>query len=154
MVVLSPRTPSGLPTVRCDARDPARFDDSRLPMPLTWWFCSFAVLFLYYPRIIFACLFFWPACFYDMNPLTAAHTPAAFQKIDKAPFVGQWLHAHISPLVCAGRDLEVALTAVTALLREDARIATPVHFVTRWHAYLDDLQPAYENYVVEHARLR
>ena len=89
-----------------------------------------------------------------MNPLTAAPTPAPFRKIDKAPYVGQWLHAYVSPLVRAGRSLELALSAATDRLRADARMAVPVHFITRWNSYLDDVQSAYEAYVVEHARLR
>ena len=96
----------------------------------------------------------WPAHSFGMNLLTAAPTTAPFRKIDKALYVGQWLHAHVNPLVRAGRTLEFAFFAANDRLREDARMTVPVHFITRWNSYLDDVQSAYEAYVVKHARLR
>ena len=90
----------------------------------------------------------------QMDHLTAAPTPAPVRRLDKAPYVGQWLTAHIAPLVRAGRTLDHAVASANAKLQQDVRTAAPVHFVTRWSAYMDEVKPAFEDYVVEHARLR
>ena len=73
---------------------------------------------------------------YAMNfdPLTAAPTPAPVRRIDKAPYVGQWMTADVAPLVRAGRTLDHAVAQMNAQLQQDASIPTPVHFVTRWSA--------------------
>ena len=47
---------------------------------------------------------------YDhIDPLTAATTPTPVERIDKAPVVGQWLNAHIGPLLRAGQTLDHAV---------------------------------------------
>ena len=52
----------------------------------------------------------------NLHPLTAAPTPAPVRRIDKAPYVWQWLTAHLAPLVHAGRNLNHAVATMNAKL--------------------------------------